>query len=263
MVDYHFFYFEPFDLREMNIATNGGIPEDIRLEAFGTWLMWQRRRAWLFYHDQYWQYDQKVYEHFIREHNLPNDGGESIGSSERLSELYEQARADANLSYEYDRYLNFTGSIPKAVLQNLYTQTAGDIAYELLENIVNGVSRGHSYVHQITEAWFNTRISNPTHQIKELRSMPYQDYLKTEHWHKVRALTVLVYRAKCCSSQCWMLDEQMWMAFAHLRQVHHISYSNRGNERFGDVCVLCKNCHAKIHGDKKELTDSINTHIWY
>lgn len=263
-IDYHFFYPEPFDLREMNIATNGSIPDDIRVEAFGAWMHWYNKRAGLFIHDQYWQYDQKVYERFIREHNLPNDGGESIWSSEKFSELYEQARTDANLPYEYERYLDFAESVPKIALQNLYAQTAGEIAQETLQEILRGHgNRGHSYIHQITEAWFNTRISNPTSAIQELRKMPYPDYLKTEHWHKVRGLTVLVYRAKCCSRGCWLMDEGMWMAFASLRQVHHISYANRGNERFGDVCVLCERCHAKVHSGNKDLVDSNSLHIWY
>ena len=31
-------------------------------------------------------------------------------------------------------------------------------------------------------------------------------------------------------------------------QVHHIDYTNVGNEGMDDVIVLCKECHKKEHG---------------
>ncbi len=36
-------------------------------------------------------------------------------------------------------------------------------------------------------------------------------------------------------------------------EIHHLDYSNRGNERFDDLAVLCKRHHELIHQNLKEL----------
>lgn len=263
-IDYQFFYFEPFDLHEMNIATNGIIPEGVQHDAYTAWIEWYHHHAGLFYYDQYWQYTNKVYENFIREHDLPDDGGESIGQSERLQGLYDQAQEDAEIEYQHNRFHDFMDRINR--LYGQYHKGSKSLqvtAMELLEDFLSEKPIGRSYLNLITEAWFNHRISNTATQIQQLRQMPYDAYLKTPHWYKVRALTLFTYRAMCASTDCQGHSDQMWIAYAHHRQVHHISYANRGNERFGDVCVLCKACHTKVHNGKKELLTEDCTHIWF
>jgi hypothetical protein len=70
-----------------------------------------------------------------------------------------------------------------------------------------------------------------------LRSMPYSDYLLTEHWKKVRAraLKYAGYRCQLCNARA-RLD------------VHHRTYEHRGCERDQDVIALCRPCHALHHG---------------
>lgn len=72
----------------------------------------------------------------------------------------------------------------------------------------------------------------------ELRTMPYADYLKTEHWQQVRtaALRRAGYRCALCNAKDTVLD------------VHHRTYENRGHEHSSDVIVLCRTCHGKFHG---------------
>lgn len=69
-----------------------------------------------------------------------------------------------------------------------------------------------------------------------LRSMPYDEYLKTEHWQNVRATALMRADNRCqlCNSP-------------HQLHVHHRTYENRGRETSQDVIVLCKKCHAKFH----------------
>lgn len=73
-----------------------------------------------------------------------------------------------------------------------------------------------------------------------LRSMPYKDYLKTEHWQRLRraVLAYADYKCQLCES-----TERL--------SVHHRTYERRGSELLSDVIVLCTPCHAKFHDKVK------------
>lgn len=69
-----------------------------------------------------------------------------------------------------------------------------------------------------------------------LRTMPYDEYLQTDHWKDVRtqALRRAGYRCQVCNDG-GQLD------------VHHRTYERRGEEAPGDVTVLCRSCHSVFH----------------
>lgn len=72
---------------------------------------------------------------------------------------------------------------------------------------------------------------------ERLRTMPYRDYLKTEHWQRLReaALRRARFRCQVCN-------------VGHLRlNVHHRTYERRGSERNDDLIVLCERCHLLFH----------------
>ena len=73
--------------------------------------------------------------------------------------------------------------------------------------------------------------------------MPYEEYLKTNHWKKVRKLVFKRAKYKC----------ELCMAKGVLHP-HHKTYKNRGNKHnhLEDIIVLCESCHSKIH-DIKEI----------
>lgn len=75
--------------------------------------------------------------------------------------------------------------------------------------------------------------------ITNLKSMPYKDYLQTDHWKTLRKRKLKQARYKCqiCSSK-----EDL--------NVHHNTYENRGCEEDEDLVVLCKQCHEKFHNIK-------------
>lgn len=72
--------------------------------------------------------------------------------------------------------------------------------------------------------------------VQALKKLPYRDYLLGDHWQGVRkyALEHAKHRCQVCNSNA-RLD------------VHHRSYENRGEERFSDVIVLCRDCHDLFH----------------
>lgn len=73
-------------------------------------------------------------------------------------------------------------------------------------------------------------------RLLSLRYIPYEDYLKTEHWKQVRKYALAYARNRCqiCNA-------------TGLVDVHHRSYENRGDERMEDVIVLCRDCHTTFH----------------
>jgi len=85
-------------------------------------------------------------------------------------------------------------------------------------------------------------------ELKKLRSMPYPEYLQTEHWKEVRrrALKRSGFRCQICNTNKKALH------------VHHRTYANRGQEYSSDVIVLCEECHRTFH-DNGQLASTITT----
>lgn len=76
--------------------------------------------------------------------------------------------------------------------------------------------------------------------LNRLKSMPYKEYLKTDHWKGTRKWAL-----KRAGYKCALCDSSKNL------NVHHRTYDNRGHELANDVIVLCQCCHAKFH-DKEE-----------
>lgn len=73
-------------------------------------------------------------------------------------------------------------------------------------------------------------------RILELRTLPYEKYLKTPEWKQKRdaALERDGYRCRACDS-----DKKL--------EVHHRTYVRRGNEDLNDLTTLCESCHEHFH----------------
>lgn len=80
------------------------------------------------------------------------------------------------------------------------------------------------------------QINEKLKQVNLLKTMPYKDYLETDHWKSKRkqALYRAKYKCQLCSSK-----ENL--------NVHHNTYENKGEERDEDLIVLCQDCHGKFH----------------
>lgn len=89
---------------------------------------------------------------------------------------------------------------------------------------------------QKTDAWFAEQHRKQQEQLTNLRTMPYKEYLQTEHWvtTRKRAMKRAGFKCQLCSSKQNI-------------QVHHRTYENRGNEQNEDLIVLCRSCHQKFH----------------
>jgi hypothetical protein len=70
--------------------------------------------------------------------------------------------------------------------------------------------------------------------VAALRALPYQEYLKTDHWQKERkgALKRAAYACQVCKRANVQLE------------VHHNTYERLGEELESDLLVLCEQCHG-------------------
>jgi len=89
---------------------------------------------------------------------------------------------------------------------------------------------------QLAEALAATKAA----RIKELKTMPYQEYLTTPEWDKRRRqhLKKAGYRCQVCNATGAL-------------SIHHRTYDDRGEERPQDLIALCRNCHEIFHKNGK------------
>jgi hypothetical protein len=73
-------------------------------------------------------------------------------------------------------------------------------------------------------------------RILKLRSLPYEQYLKTPEWKQKRdeALERDGHRCRACNGSKKL-------------EVHHRTYERRGNEDLNDLTTLCESCHELFH----------------
>lgn len=71
--------------------------------------------------------------------------------------------------------------------------------------------------------------------------LPYDEYLKTDHWQhrRLRALAKAENHCQVCHAAAGL-------------EVHHNTYQRLGHERDADLVVLCRDCHELFH-DNGEL----------
>jgi len=78
-------------------------------------------------------------------------------------------------------------------------------------------------------------------RLLELRTMPYEEYLRTPEWRrrKERKLDQADHRCQFCNRHQRFLN------------VHHRTYENLGEELDGDLIVLSRACHSTFHKHRR------------
>lgn len=76
-------------------------------------------------------------------------------------------------------------------------------------------------------------------KIKKLKTMPYKDYLKTQHWELARSAVLTRDEQRC--ADCGKSKHEKPL------EVHHITYIRRGKENLTDMMTLCRECHQERH----------------
>lgn len=81
---------------------------------------------------------------------------------------------------------------------------------------------------------------SPRESVAVLQRLPYQEYLRSAHWQKLREDRILRSGRQC--KLCEATDRRL--------DVHHKTYERLGRELWDDLIVLCEVCHAFVHGRK-------------
>ncbi|OGO78623.1 MAG: hypothetical protein A2Y23_10095 [Clostridiales bacterium GWB2_37_7] len=76
-------------------------------------------------------------------------------------------------------------------------------------------------------------------KMKKLKRMPYNEYLKTQHWELAQSAVLKRDKNKCADCGCSKKEKPL--------EVHHITYIRRGKEKLEDLMTLCKDCHKERH----------------
>lgn len=116
-----------------------------------------------------------------------------------------------------------------------------EIQKEVFENYKEDeIKKGPEHLFSRLCFWEMKANSIQEELIKLLRSLPYQQYLQTEHWEGTSEIAKWRARYKCqvCSNQ-----ESL--------NTHHRTYKNKGNEKKEDLIVLCNSCHKTFHENGK------------
>ena len=71
----------------------------------------------------------------------------------------------------------------------------------------------------------------------------YGEYLKSDHWQKVRSDAKLRAGVKC-----QLCGRHTTATLGKQLEVHHNNYDHFGHESPEDIIVLCNRCHEKHHG---------------
>jgi hypothetical protein len=81
-------------------------------------------------------------------------------------------------------------------------------------------------------------------EIDRLSSLPYKEYLQSDHWKKTRERTLELDGERCrvCNG-------------SNSLQVHHRTYRRKGRELPVDLITLCKSCHFTFHKNGKLAKD--------
>jgi len=79
-------------------------------------------------------------------------------------------------------------------------------------------------------------------ELMRLKTMPYREYLETEHWDTVRRRKLFEANYTCerCEIRGVLMD------------VHHLHYSTRGEEEMEDLLCVCRPCHKIVDKERKE-----------
>ncbi len=205
------------------------------------WLDMFYHQAALFYHSQYVRIQKLTENQFRFYHGISNY--DELYDYE-LQIRWQQFQKRVGFSQYYKQHRALCNEINQE--RNSIRQWLNN--YQATTNIERELSNERPRLKAINALWFNLTIRNEEATILELRKLPYELYLKTKHWAKVRAAQILIHRALCQEQSCYAMGESWymdnWEADLH---VHHLTYDNKGNERYTDLVLLCSKHHAQWH----------------
>ena len=251
--EFNYFFFRPitFDQFFNYFNTNYSFESvESAYRIYNDWLLFFCQRSSVYYRAQY-DYHQEVVEKTFRiENQVPEDRS---FSEYELDESWEYYSSESGLLAHYQAFESqckiMEGTAELARLENKISPSysLGESLREL-EHVRNEIM-----LHQrpttrlINDLWFNSTINNPDDVALQLRKTSYPDYLRTRHWQRIRAAMMLIHKASCQAEGHYELFESWFFGWESEIDVHHLHYRNKGNERYSDLVLLCKDHHKLWH----------------
>lgn len=223
-------------------------------QAWRKWLDYYLTKARICYQSQLHNHYEIVWTHFCKTHGLSvdvpiddyDDDGETAALWSRAQRQSGYAKHEddyAEMRFDlavYGRNLNPTNEIRWVTFDDMMAEYRA-----MLEAVSSGRPHPTLLIRHVMEVWFNSVTYNAPDEIKRLRKLAYPEYLKTLHWTRVKTAMRIAHGAKCQGDQCQGGDSY-WRDESRIH-VHHMTYANKGNERYNDLRLLCENCHALVH----------------
>lgn len=97
-------------------------------------------------------------------------------------------------------------------------------------------SKEYEEIRRLQREEFHKENQERLNGIGFLKTLPYQEYLQTDHWKNTRKAAMQRAGFKC--QLCNSTDKL---------QTHHRTYERKGCEIPSDLIVLCNKCHEKFH----------------
>lgn len=122
----------------------------------------------------------------------------------------------------------------------VYVFSRQDAIYRATWNREPVCKQCHTSMTNDASAEFAERLRQREARLKELRYMPYREYLQTPEWKAKRegALKRAKYSCQTCGTGGKL-------------HVHHRTYARRGDEWNADLIALCEECHRIFHENGK------------
>jgi 5-methylcytosine-specific restriction endonuclease McrA len=92
-----------------------------------------------------------------------------------------------------------------------------------------------------TDKRWAQELKRRSDRLRELRAMPYREYLQTPEWDQTRSAALRRGRGAC----------QACNASGCILHVHHRTYERLGEELASDLIVLCAGCHSLFHKQRE------------
>jgi len=244
IMDFKYFFFEPLNYEDFQSYSKQDVPSKTMLHNYLGWTIEYCRKAQYFYQYQYRKHSVSTREAFDNIFNIPNyEHPDNLGFELEWRDWKNEHQLDEH----YEKHQQAVSD-----LINLKT-----IAEEKLKSLSLEDQDGAILHQDMNRIWFDKIINNPPRVAEELRQLSYPEkYHKTTHWGKIRSAILLINNATCQAEECHITGESWYGGSESEIHVHHINYSNLGNERFSDLALLCGRHHQLLHDNLKRTGET-------
>jgi hypothetical protein len=233
-----FFVFEPLSRETVDKFISEHPVQDFKRSdiAYDLWLEKFLDKLSLFYKAQREWFTNEVRIAFG--HQFGIDAEESISGYE-LQEEWQQEKVDSGLegwSIKTDNLIETIYSESDQVKKRIGLE-GGAIPIRKFD-VFNEL---YKYDTDLNEYWFNQTINNSQNKQISLKQLFLHDYQRSPHWKRLRNALFLIHGGACqevlhyASGISLSLGD--WNVDMHIQVIND---ENRGNERFKEVILLCK-----------------------